>query len=182
MAKKRTKVLIVEDEKLIALDLRNKLEDLGYTVAGIASYYKEAVERIEKTKPDIVLLDIRLDHHTDGIKIAEQIRMHFKIPFIYMTAYADEGTLEAAKRTAPYGYILKPVEDKEIHTSIQMVLYKHKMEDNIREKTLNSVAEIKGRAESILHEGDQRHDDETIQRVKLIADAASKICESIGKL
>lgn len=182
MLKKQIKVLIIEDEKIVALDLRERLRNLGYAVTGIASSIEEALRKIKETRPDIVLLDIRLDHSTDGIKIAEQIRMHFKIPFIYMTAYADEGTFEAAKKTAPYGYILKPFEDKEIHTSIQIVVHKYKMEKKIREETENSLAAILGGAESILEEGNQKHDLETLQRVRLILNAASKINEAIEKL
>ncbi|HSE84430.1 MAG TPA: response regulator [Thermodesulfobacteriota bacterium] len=182
MLKKWIKVLIVEDEKIVALDLRERLENLGYTVTAIASSLDEALGKIKDTRPDIVLLDIRLDHNTDGIKIAEQIRMHFRIPFIYMTAYADEGTFEAAKKTAPYGYILKPFEDKEIHTSIQIVIHKYNMEKKIREETENSLAAILGGAETILEEGNQKHDRETLQRIRLIINAASKINETIEKL
>ena len=182
MLKKRIKVLIVEDEKIVALDLRERLEKLGYAVAGVASSIDEALRKIEKTEPDVVLLDIRLDHSTDGITIAEKIRMYFKIPFIYMTAYADEGTLEAAKKTAPYGFILKPFEDKEIHTSIQIVIHKYKMEKKIKEETENSLAAILGGAESILEEGDQKHDRETLRRIRLILNAASRINETIEKL
>ncbi|HEX3036694.1 MAG TPA: response regulator [Thermodesulfobacteriota bacterium] len=179
---KRSKILIVEDEKIVAMDLRDRLEKLGYAVSSIASSIEEALRKIKETRPDMVLLDIRLDHNTDGVKIAEQIRLRFKVPFIYMTAYADESTLEAAKKTAPYGYILKPFEDKEIHTTIQIVLYKYKMEQKIREETENSLAAIIGGAELILEEGNQKHDRDTLQRIKLIINAASKINQTIEKL
>jgi PAS domain S-box-containing protein len=118
----RERIFIVEDEGIVAADLESILNSLGYQVVGIASSGEEAVPKIEAAMPDLVLMDIRLKGHMDGIDTAEQIHARFNIPVTYLTAYADEGTLERAKPTMPYGYILKPFEEKEL------ALYKHKME------------------------------------------------------
>jgi CheY-like chemotaxis protein len=183
MAKKQlTRILVVEDEKIVAMDVKNMLENLGYTVPAIASSGGEALQKIEEIKPDIVLMDIMLDDHMDGVETTHEIRSRFAIPVVYVTAYADENTLERAKTTAPYGYILKPFEEKELHTTIQIALYKHELEKKIREETENSLATIIGGAELILEEGPQKHDPETLRRVELIRKAAYMINETIEKL
>lgn len=178
-----TTILIVEDEKIVAMDMKNMLENLGYKVSDIAISGEEALEKVDKGKPDIVLMDIMLNNGgMDGIETAHEIRSRYSIPVLYVTAYADEHTLERAKVTAPYAYILKPFEEKELHTTIQVALYKHSLERKIREETENSLATIIGSAELILEEGNQKHDDETIRRVELIKNAAYIINETIEKL
>ncbi|AEH60473.1 response regulator receiver protein [Methanosalsum zhilinae DSM 4017] len=124
----KTKILIVEDENIIALNIKKKLRNIGYIVPGIASTGKEAIEKAEITFPDLVLMDIRLKGEMDGVEAASQIRDKFDIPVIYLTAYSDEEILERAKKTEPYGYILKPFKESELRTSIEVALHKHKME------------------------------------------------------
>ncbi|KYK28539.1 MAG: hypothetical protein AYK19_20790 [Theionarchaea archaeon DG-70-1] len=138
-------VLIVEDESIVAKDIRKRLQNLGYTVSAIASSGKEALQKA-KDNPDVVLMDIVLKGDMDGIEAAEHIRTG-GIPVIYVTAYADDKTLQRAKITEPYGYILKPFEDRELHTVIEMALYKHEMEKKLRESqqwlatTLKSIGD-----------------------------------------
>lgn len=176
-------ILIVEDEKIVAIDMKNMLENLGYKVTDIAISGEEALEKVDKDKPDIVLMDIMLNNGgMDGIETAHEIRSRYSIPVLYVTAYADEHTLERAKVTAPYAYILKPFEEKELHTTIQVALYKHTLERKIREETENSLATIIGSAELILEEGNQKHNEETLRRVELIRNAAYIINETIEKL
>jgi diguanylate cyclase (GGDEF)-like protein/PAS domain S-box-containing protein len=130
----KIRILIVEDEGLIARDVENMVRNAGYEVCGIASTGEEAVERADQTQPDLILMDIILRGDMDGVEAAERIRDHFNIPVIYLTAHTDENTLERAKLTEPQGYTLKPVEQKELLTVIEMALYKHQLEMKLRER------------------------------------------------
>ncbi|MEO5356588.1 MAG: response regulator [Nitrospirae bacterium YQR-1] len=122
------KILIVEDEGIIAMNLKRKLEKLGFIVTSVVPSSGEAIIKAEADKPDIILMDIVIQGDMDGIDTAAEITKRFEIPIIFMTAYADEKLLERAKITEPYGYIIKPSNDKEIHVTLKMALYKHKME------------------------------------------------------
>jgi CheY-like chemotaxis protein len=128
-----TSILIVEDEHIVALDIKNRLKKLGYVVAGRAATGQAAIDKAAETCPDLILMDIRLKGEMDGIAAAEQIRDRLGIPVIYLTAYSDEATLQRAKITEPYGYIIKPFEDRDLHTTIAMALYRHKVEQELRE-------------------------------------------------
>jgi two-component system, cell cycle sensor histidine kinase and response regulator CckA len=129
----RIKVLVVEDERIVAKDIQNTLKNLGYDVPAIASTGEDAVKKAGELLPDIVLMDIVLKGDIDGIEAAGQIRAKHKIPIIYLTAYEDEETLDRAKITEPLGYILKPFEERDLHTTLEMALYKHSMEAKLYE-------------------------------------------------
>jgi len=143
----RKKILIAEDERIIAEDVKRTLQNLGYTVSSIVSSGKEAVKKAKEDKPDLVLMDIVLRGEMDGIEAAHQIQSEFDIPVVYLTAYADEKILERAKITEPFGYILKPFEDRELQITIEIALYKHRMEKKLKESkewlstTLKSIAD-----------------------------------------
>ncbi|MBI2874778.1 MAG: PAS domain S-box protein [Firmicutes bacterium] len=145
--KQLKKILIVEDEGVVALDLRRKLVRLGYLVPAIASTGEEAVKNAQETQPDLVLMDIMLYGEMGGIIAAEYIYKHFDIPIVFLTAYSDEDTLQRAKIAEPYGYILKPFEDRELYIAIEIALYKHNMERELQENkkwfeiTLRSILE-----------------------------------------
>lgn len=126
------KIMIVEDESIVAMEIRSSLTDLGYTVTAIASSGELALKRVAETQPDLVLMDINLKGNMDGVQTAEQVRAHFGIPVIFLTAYADNNTLQRAKLTEPFGYILKPFEEKELNISIEMALYKHQRERQVK--------------------------------------------------
>jgi CheY-like chemotaxis protein len=128
----QAKILIVEDEFVVADDIEARLLDLGYAVAGKANSGAEAIELAESHSPDLVLMDIHLRGLMDGITAATEIRQRFKLPVVFLTAYADESTLERAKVAEPFGYILKPFEDRELRTNIEIAVYKHKAESEIR--------------------------------------------------
>jgi len=121
-------ILIVEDEGIVAIDIRNTLERLGYGVGSVVSYGEEAVTRAAETMPDLVLMDIMLKGHMDGIEAADLIRQRLDIPVVYLTAHADKSTLERARVTEPFGYVMKPFQERELYTTIEMALYKHSME------------------------------------------------------
>jgi len=118
----RIKILIVEDELIISQDISFKLEDLGYEVVEMASDYEEAIEIIEAEALDIVLLDINLSEEKDGIDVAKYIRANKDLPFVYLTSNADFSTVSRAKETKPNGYVLKPVQTKELLVAIEMAL------------------------------------------------------------
>jgi diguanylate cyclase (GGDEF)-like protein/PAS domain S-box-containing protein len=130
----KIRILIVEDEGLIARDVENMVKNAGYEVCDVASTGEEAIEKADKTQPDLILMDIILRGEMDGVEAAERIRDHHSIPVIYLTAHTDENTLERAKLTEPQGYTLKPVEQKELLTVIEMALYKHQLEIKLKER------------------------------------------------
>jgi DNA-binding NtrC family response regulator len=127
-------ILIVEDEAIIAKDLSQQLTCLGYEVLGITAAGEEAVTLARERRPDVVLMDIRLQGRMDGIKAAEAIGRDGKAPVIYLTAHSDSVTLQRAKLTGPFGYILKPFEERELETQIEIALYKHKLERDLHAK------------------------------------------------
>ena len=116
----KVKILVVEDELIIAEDIRMMLEDLGYTVIGTVPDYSEAVELIDKNLPDVVLIDILLAGEKDGITLAETIREKYNLPFIFITSHSDNATVERAKSVRPDGYLVKPFEKKDLYTSIEI--------------------------------------------------------------
>ena len=122
------RILIVEDEKIIAIDLQRRLERFGYSVVGMAGEGEAAVSLALELSPDIILMDIMLAGKMDGIEAAKAIKAAKDIPFIFLTAYTDEKTLERAKEVEPYGYILKPFKERELYTTIDIALYKHDIE------------------------------------------------------
>ncbi len=127
-------ILVVEDESIVAKDIQNTLEKLGYAVSAVVYSGEEAIERVVETHCDLVLMDIVLRGDMDGVEAAERIRARFNIPVVYLTAYADSETLQRAKISQPYGYILKPFEERELHVTIESALYKHKMEEDAKER------------------------------------------------
>ncbi len=142
-----SQILVVEDESIVAMEIEDRLKGLGYGVAGIAFSGEEAIRKAAETLPNLVLMDIRLKGDIDGIEAAQQIRNCFDIPVVYLTAYSDKDTLQRAKVTEPFGYMLKPFEERELHTTIEMALYKHEMERKLKESeqwlatTLKSIGD-----------------------------------------
>jgi PAS domain S-box-containing protein len=141
------KILIVEDEAIEAMDVQQRLKRLGYPLPDIAYNGAEGVRKAEQTRPDLILMDIMMPGELDGVAAAERIRARFDIPIIFLTAYADEKTLSRAKITAPYGYIVKPFQERELHIAVDMALYRHKMDKELAERkkwfatTLSSIGD-----------------------------------------
>ncbi len=125
----KSKILLVEDEIIVARDIQDRLESLGYAVVGIAVSGQEAIGYAEKYRPDLILMDIRLQGEMDGIQAADHIRKRFDIPVIFLTSYSDNGIVRRAKVSEPFGYLLKPIfEDGELRAGIEVALYKSRME------------------------------------------------------
>ncbi|MEI7856167.1 MAG: response regulator [Methanomicrobiales archaeon] len=127
-------IFIVEDEAIVANDIKETLQSLGYEVKGIAKSGETALEGVNKLRPDLVLMDIHLATEMDGVVTAGKIRILYDIPVIYLTAYADKGLLDRAKITEPYGYVLKPYDERELHSVIEMALYKNRIEREIKRR------------------------------------------------
>lgn len=130
-----TSVFILEDENIVAKDIEQSLKKLGYNVAGIASSGEKVKELLtEGIAPDIFLMDIMIKGDMNGIEVAEFVKENYGLPVIFLTAYADENTLSKAKITEPYGYILKPFKEIDLHTTIEMALYKHQKTVEIKKE------------------------------------------------
>ena len=126
-----SKILIVEDEIIIAEDLKQELTKLGYKIIGIASKGKEAIKKIKKTRPDIILMDLTLKGELDSIETAQQINKHHNIPLIYISGYFDQKMIQRAKKTQTYGYLKKPIRPLEIDNKIKAALKIHKLQKTL---------------------------------------------------
>lgn len=134
-------ILVVEDEPIVAKSIEDMLKSFGYTVTDVVSSGKDAIKKAAETHPDLVLMDIVLEGDIDGIKAAEQIRARFDIPVVYLTAYADDTTLQRAKLTVPYGYVIKPFRERELHAAIDLALYRRMMEREVTPSAENPELE-----------------------------------------
>ncbi|MFW5784336.1 MAG: response regulator, partial [Spirochaetota bacterium] len=142
------RILIVEDERIIALDLKRRLERFGYHVVGTASEADEAIELARRELPDLVLMDIMLSGGSDGIAAATEIRKQLRIPVVFLTAYADDTTIQRAKIAEPVGYVLKPFKERELHTTIDIGLYKSRVDRELlrQERLFSSILRSAGDA------------------------------------
>jgi len=120
------KIIVVEDDRIISIEIKDMLENFGYNVISVVSYGEDAVTEALEKKPDLMLMDIRLAGKMDGIEAAEQINLKLSIPIIYLTSYSDQVTLKRAKKTNPMDYVLKPFVNLELHGCIENALKKHK--------------------------------------------------------
>lgn len=148
------KILVVEDEEIVVLDIRSALESSGYVVAATANSGDDAVMKATEVMPDLVLMDIVLKGPIDGIEAAEKIRTLFNIPVIYLTAHTDEATLQRAKVSQPFGYVVKPFRERDLLITVEFALYQsaiekvrsaliHQLEDALSHvKTLNGMLPI----------------------------------------
>jgi len=134
------RILIVEDEHIVARGIKRMLKSLGYTVTGVASSGEDAISKAESTFPDIVLMDIMLKGDMDGVEATREIKARFDIPVVYLTAYSDNNILERAKITEPFGYIIKPFDEKDLYSSIEVALHRQRKE---KEKSGEIIKEEK---------------------------------------
>jgi two-component system cell cycle sensor histidine kinase/response regulator CckA len=143
----KIRIVVVEDETVIAMELRDRLKKLGYEVCAVVSSGEEAIKKTCELNPDLVMMDIMLEGKIDGVEATKRIRQQFDIPVVYLTAYSDDSTLERAKLTEPYGYVLKPFDERELYTTIEIALYKYKMEKKLKDNerwlstTLKSIGD-----------------------------------------
>lgn len=145
----RARIMIVEDESITALGIRNSLEDMGYAVTCICESGEAALKTVQEEMPDLILMDVTLRGEMDGTESAGKIRSRLKIPVVYLTAHTDEETFQQAKITDPFGYLVKPFDDRELKIAIEIALYKDKMESALRESKMKYSALFKTAADAI---------------------------------
>jgi two-component system sensor histidine kinase UhpB len=131
---KKASILIVEDEGIVAQDIKRFLSHSGYRVTAVVKNGKDALKEARANPPDLVLMDVVLEGEVDGIETARRMRSDQDIPIVYITAHSDKKTVEAAKTTEPYGYILKPIDEKELHIVVELTLHKHSLEKSFKDK------------------------------------------------
>ncbi len=177
----KIRILIVEDEVVVAMEIQSTLERLGYSVVGVVNSGENAINKTREEKPHIILMDIRLKGELDGIEAASRIRSNLDIPIIFLTAYAEDDKLERAKLALPFGYLLKPIQDRDLKVTIEMAIYasevnaerKHAQEalKKAHEELEQKVVE---RTKELQHEIDERIQiEENLQIAKKGAEAAN---------
>lgn len=137
MPEQTIKILIVEDEQIVAVAIEGHLRGLGYQVVGSAASGEEACEKATELKPDLVLMDMRIEGPMDGIEAARRIRQSRDVPIVFLTAHSDVDTVERAKVAEPYGYIVKPYDPRDLHTTVEMALHKGNADRRLRESHEN---------------------------------------------
>ncbi len=147
--KKKHRVLVVEDEMIIAMNLADTIVDLGYEVVDTCESYTEAVDALEKHKPDIALVDIQLKGQKSGIDLGEIINQRFKIPFVFLTSNSDRITIDAAKKTIPSSYLLKPFESDELYAAIEVGIEQYMNKEQNVSSVLNEALFV--RKNQLLH-------------------------------
>lgn len=142
-----SRILVVEDEAIIAEEIQDRLARLKFNVVGVEDSGARAIEAVQRTQPDLVLMDIRLKGKMDGIEAAAEIRKQANVPIVYLTAHTDPATLQRAKETAPLGYVLKPIHERELEVAIELAMHRHALESRLRESesryavTLDSIGD-----------------------------------------
>jgi CheY-like chemotaxis protein len=129
------KILVVEDEGIVALQIAREVERLGYAVAGICDSGEKALESVESLRPDLVLMDIQLSGVMDGVEASRILSDRYDVPVVFLTAHSEEGTIDRAGATDPYGFIVKPFDAKDLQVGIKLALYKHKVDREKRQLT-----------------------------------------------
>ncbi len=157
------KILIVEDESVVALNLQMRLEAAHYQVTGVADSRQTALALLRDTCPDLVLLDIQLKNNQSGIGVAQEIREHFDVPVVYLTAYADYAILQQACQTAPYGYILKPFDVTELYSTIALALSHHQTQSRLQSRNGELESQARQRTQE-LEQVTQQLDREVAER------------------
>ncbi|MGB1757388.1 MAG: response regulator, partial [Pseudomonadales bacterium] len=144
------RVYIVEDEVLVARDVQSRLEKLGYRVIGSAARGEDAVAQVLNDLPDLILMDINLKGDMDGIEAANRIRAEVDLPIIFCTAYSNDETLARAKVTVPYGYVLKPFDNRELEITIEIALHKHEMELALKLASVRLDATLRNLSDGVI--------------------------------
>ncbi len=146
----KSKILIVEDEWIIANDIKSSLKDLGYNVVAVAATGQESIDQAMSRKPDLVLMDIVLQGDIDGIEAAKHIMKALDVPVVYLTAYTDDEVLKQAKKSGAYGYLVKPFKDREMQATIEMALYKHQMERKLKQSESRLFTTLKSINDAVI--------------------------------
>lgn len=147
---KKPRILIVEDEAIVALDIRQQLVELGYEPVGLATQAEQAIAMAGELRPNLVLMDVQLAGALDGIAAAQAIRTQFDLPVVFLTAFAADDILARARLTEPFGYILKPFSERELRTVLEMALYKHQAEVKLRDTALHTQTVLDNMLDAVI--------------------------------
>lgn len=142
--------MVVEDEAIVAMDLKQTLERFGYSVPGMATSGSEAIEIASQTRPDIILMDIQLDGHMDGIEVAQRLNELIDVPVVFLTAFSNESTLQRAKTSHPFGFLIKPYQERELRSAIEVALFTHGLEKKLRRRESWLDAILQGMADGVI--------------------------------
>ncbi len=164
----RARIMVVEDEAVISMAIQDRLAKMGHSVCGTAASGDEAVSLANDKHPDLILMDIQLRGNTDGVETARRIRSRAQIPVIYLTAFADDRTVERARVTQPYGYLVKPFSERELYAAIEMALFKHTMEERLRESQRQFATTVRCIADCVIVT-------DTAMRITLMNPAAQSV-------
>ena len=176
----KEKILVVEDESIIAFDIKYCLESSGYIVSSIVAYGEQAITEVEKLKPDLVLMDMILKGDMNGIQAAENIIDNFNIPVVFLTAHSDASTIKKAKAIQPFGYVLKPFEETQLITTIEIALSKHQKETIIRDELQKEkeMRELKSRFVSMVSHEFRNPLSTIFNSTELLANQSSQLTEN----
>jgi len=173
------RILIVEDERITAEDLRDILTDLGYTITASVASGADAIARVQESPPDLALMDIRIKGEMDGTETARILRERFNVPVVYLTAHADRATVSRAKLAEPLGYITKPFQEAELHASIEIALHKHREDLKHREQEQLIASTLRSIAEGVI--AVQKPDTVTVFNPAAEAWTGRTFAETVGK-
>ncbi|MBL4716377.1 MAG: hypothetical protein COC01_04360 [Bacteroidetes bacterium] len=174
-----TRILIVEDELIIAEDIRLSLNEMGYDIPEIATTGEEAINKVETTDPDLVLMDINLSGKMNGIEASGYIQENYKCPVVFLTSQADQNTLNAIRKSGTYGYVHKPYDERELQIVLEMALYKHQMEMQLKESEEWLSVTLKSIGDAVIATNEKG----TIKFMNLLAENLTgwSATEAIGK-
>lgn len=180
MNKISKKIMVVEDETIVARDILSTLSELGYDTSEVYTTGEDAINNVGDICPDLILMDIKLKGELDGIETGEAIYRKYRIPIIYLTGHADDELFSRTINSRPYGYIVKPFDPVALQTTIEIGLYKHEFENLLVGDTENAIATIIGCVELLL-EDKKSYNKATISKLEMIRSSANEIKDTLDK-
>ncbi len=180
---KPKRVMIVEDNAAVGIDIKRSLEKLGYDVPGIITSGEKAVVKVNELKPDVILMDIKLSAELNGIQAAQQIKKDHDIPVIYLTAHSEDYLIQQAKESKPFGFLIKPFQERLLYSTIEIALYMHKLEQELvsRNKRLENEVHDRIQAETKLKQYQQKLEQMVSERTSTLTSTINQLKQEIDK-
>ena len=180
MNKINKKIMVIEDETIVARDIISTLNELGYQTSEVYTSGEAAINNVGDICPNLILMDIKLKGDLDGIQAGETIYKKYRIPIIYLTGHADEDLFSRTIYSRPYGYLVKPFNPVSLQTTIEIALYKHEFENLLVSDTENAIATILGCVELLL-ENKNSYNRSTLSKLEMIKTSANEIKDTLDK-